>query len=183
MLYPVRPALPAASAFMRPSLVLPAAWAKPWALWAALRMGLLMLMVKPDCLNLVSVADWLVSLASVMFAFFAVTLMSPAGAIRLLPTWLKKLPAVMLWLLAEQVFTMNLGAACAHIVWTSGLFNATNRKVLGVLEWVDDLRTVLPAQEVPDAPLLELLALSHTAMRQPRDLLKIRRRVFLFMAA
>ena len=137
--------------------------------------GLLMLKVKPVCLNFCSVALFEVSLASRMSAFFAVTLMSPAGAIRLLPTWLKALSAVMLRLLPEQVFTMNLGAACAHIASASGLFNATNRKVLGVLERVDDLRKVLPEQEVPDAPLLELPAVSDTAIKQPRDLLKIRR--------
>ena len=50
--------------------------------------------------------------------------------------------------------------------------------VLVVLEQFDDLRRAL---DVPDGLLLQLLAVSATAIMQPRDLLKIRRWWDLFM--
>ena len=74
--------------------------------------------------------------------------------------------------------TINSGAACARIHWVGGLFDALIWPVLADLKHFGDLRRLLV---VSDGLLLQLLAVSATAIMQLRDALKIRRWLFLFM--
>jgi hypothetical protein len=74
--------------------------------------------------------------------------------------------------------TIKVGSARAHIHWASGLFDGVKRPLLGVLEHFESLRRLL---DVPDGLLLQLLAVSATAIVQPLAGLKIRRWVLLFI--
>ena len=74
--------------------------------------------------------------------------------------------------------TINIGSACTRIHWAGGLFGRANPSPLDLFEHFDDLRRVL---DVADGVLLQLLAVSATAIMQPRDLLKIRRWAWVFM--
>ena len=73
---------------------------------------------------------------------------------------------------------MKSGAACARIRWAEGAFDKVKPPLLADLKHFDGLRRAL---DVPDGLLLQLLAVSVTAIMQPRDLLKIRRWVWVFM--
>ena len=77
-----------------------------------------------------------------------------------------------------QLITTELIAACARIHWSEGAFDGVNLSLLADLEHFDSLRRVLV---VADGLLLQLLAVSATAIMQPRDALKIRRWELLFM--
>ena len=61
-----------------------------------------------------------------------------------------------------------------------GAFDGVNPSLLADLEHLDDLRRAL---DVFDVLLLQLLAVSATAIVQPREALKMRRWVFLFMSS
>jgi hypothetical protein len=73
-------------------------------------------------------------------------------------------------LAAKSVLTVQItiksGAACARIHWVGGTFDGVNPSLLADLESFDDLRRAL---DVADGALLALLAVSATAIMQPRD--------------
>ena len=72
-------------------------------------------------------------------------------------------------LAAKSVLTVQLtiksGAACAGIHWSGGTFYRVNPSLLADLEYFDDLRRIV---DVPDGLLVQLPAVSATAIRQPR---------------
>ena len=82
------------------------------------------------------------------------------------------------WVCAQIKNTIKSGAACARIHWDGVLFDRVNASLLNVLGHFDDLRRAL---EVPDGLLLLLMAVSATAIKQPRRWLKTIRWKFLFM--
>jgi hypothetical protein len=77
-----------------------------------------------------------------------------------------------------NLYTIKSGAVCARIHWARRTFDKVKLLLLADLEHLDDLRRVL---DVPDGLLVQLPAVSATAIMQPRDALKIRQWVFLFM--
>ena len=73
---------------------------------------------------------------------------------------------------AQLTNTIKSGAACVSIHRAEGTFDKQNWPFLEVLEHFDDLRRALV---VPDGLLQQLLAVSSTAIMQPRDYLKTKR--------